>query len=139
MAIEVDYVHNRSRDEKVLHDKPTCVQPGDGRQLSRSRTSPRARRIRNFGAIGYYAYTGRSDYHGAADAVDQAVQQPVAGSANYTLSQIKNDEPSQPISGHTLVPFPVAPDLGDEYGLAETDQRHRAVFNGIWQVGSASR
>ena len=39
------------------------------------------------------------------------------------------------MSGTTLVPFPVAPDLGAEYGLAETDQRHRAVFNGIWQVG----
>jgi hypothetical protein len=34
-----------------------------------------------------------------------------------------------------MVPFAVAPDLGGEYGLAETDQRHRAVFNGIWQVG----
>jgi hypothetical protein len=48
---------------------------------------------------------------------------------------IKNDEPSQPFSGHTLVPFPVAVDLGNEYGLAVTDQRHRAVFNGIWDVG----
>ena len=32
-------------------------------------------------------------------------------------------------------PFPVAPDLGGERSLAETDQRHRLVFNGIWQVG----
>jgi hypothetical protein len=39
------------------------------------------------------------------------------------------------MSGTTLVPFPAASDLGAEYGLAETDQRHRAVFNGIWQVG----
>ena len=33
------------------------------------------------------------------------------------------------------VPFPVAKDLGGDYSLAVTDQRHRAVFNGIWQVG----
>ena len=33
------------------------------------------------------------------------------------------------------MPFPVAPDMGNEYGLAVTDQRHRAVFNGIWEVG----
>ncbi len=29
----------------------------------------------------------------------------------------------------------MAVDLGGEYGPAVTDQRHRAVFNGIWQVG----
>jgi hypothetical protein len=33
------------------------------------------------------------------------------------------------------VPFPVAADLGGEYTLAATDQRHRAALNGIWQVG----
>ena len=31
--------------------------------------------------------------------------------------------------------FDVEPDLGAEYTLAATDQRHRAVFNGIWEVG----
>ncbi len=30
--------------------------------------------------------------------------------------------------------FAVAPDLGGEYGLATSDQRHRAVFNGIWEL-----
>ena len=61
-------------------------------------------------------------------------------SANYTLSRIENDEPSKPIERTTLVPFPVAADIGAEYGLAETDQRHRAVFNGIWRgLGTASR
>jgi hypothetical protein len=29
----------------------------------------------------------------------------------------------------------VAPDLGGEYTIAATDQRHRATLNGIWQVG----
>jgi hypothetical protein len=32
------------------------------------------------------------------------------------------------------VAFDVAPDLGNEYTLAPSDQRHRLVFNGIWQV-----
>ncbi len=32
------------------------------------------------------------------------------------------------------LPFAVAPDLGGEYGLATSDQRHRAVFNGIWEL-----
>ena len=44
-------------------------------------------------------------------------------------------EPAVP-AGSTIVPFAVAPDLGNEWALADTDQRHRAVFNGIWEVGS---
>jgi hypothetical protein len=33
------------------------------------------------------------------------------------------------------VTFKVAPDIAGERTLGPTDQRHRAVFNGIWQVG----
>ena len=33
------------------------------------------------------------------------------------------------------VSFALQSPLGEEYGLAATDQRHRAVFNGIWQMG----
>jgi len=29
----------------------------------------------------------------------------------------------------------LAPDMGGEYTLAATDQRHRATFNGIWDAG----
>lgn len=41
------------------------------------------------------------------------------------------------MTGRTIVPFDVVSDLGGDasYGLAGTDQRHRAVFNGIWEVG----
>lgn len=38
--------------------------------------------------------------------------------------------------GSPDVGFPVAPDLGSEYTLAVSDQRHRAVFNGLWQLPS---
>ena len=34
-----------------------------------------------------------------------------------------------------LLRFDVAPDIGDDYALANTDQRHRATFNGIWEMG----
>ena len=55
-------------------------------------------------------------------------------SATYTLSWLRSAE-NQPFSGLSIVPFPVQPDLGNEWTLAGDDQRHRAVFNGIWQVG----
>jgi hypothetical protein len=31
--------------------------------------------------------------------------------------------------------FDVVNDIGDDYALANTDQRHRATFNGIWEMG----
>src|SRR5262249_39821989 len=55
------------------------------------------------------------------------------GSLTYTLSGLWDQDPA-PISGFTEVPFAVAPDIGGERSLAETDQRHRLVFNGLWQA-----
>ena len=52
----------------------------------------------------------------------------------YTVGGLWNAIP-RPMSGARIVDFPVPADLGDEYTLAETDQRHRLVFNGIWQPG----
>jgi hypothetical protein len=55
-------------------------------------------------------------------------------SDTYTLAWFK-DAANQPFSGLVLVPFTVARDLGNEYSLADTDQRHRAVMSGIWEIG----
>ncbi len=54
-------------------------------------------------------------------------------SATYTLSGLW-DADSRPFSGLEPVPFATAPDMGGEWAFSESDQRHRAVFNGIWQV-----
>ena len=134
LAIEMDYVRNRSRNEKVLHNNVNLrYSEATGANLPFSNVNNRL--FPQWGAIGYYAYTGESDHHGLQTTVTKRFSDRWQFSGNYTLSQIKNDEPSQPISGQTLVPFPVASDMGGEYGLAVTDQRHRAVFNGIWEVG----
>ena len=134
MAIEVDYVDNRGRQEKVLHTNANLTyNPATGVNYPFSDFSRRV--FPNWGAVGFYAYTGRSDYNGVQTAFTKRLSNNWQFSANYLLARIRNDEPSQPISGQAEVPFAVAPDLGAEYGLSETDQRHRAVFNGIWQVG----
>jgi hypothetical protein len=41
----------------------------------------------------------------------------------------------QPFSGINPVPFKTAPDLGGEWSFSAGDLRHRAVLNGIWEVG----
>jgi hypothetical protein len=58
-------------------------------------------------------------------------------SGTYTLEWVRDKEPRPHTwngSAIVEVPFPTAPDLGGEYGLAAGDQRHRAVFNGIWEL-----
>ena len=61
-------------------------------------------------------------------------------SATYTLLGLWEAE-SPPFTGDRAtnrfipVPFPTAPDMGAENTLSVADQRHHAVFNGIWEVG----
>jgi len=77
--------------------------------------------------------TGKSDYHGLQTHFTKRMSHRWQGSLTYTLSGLWDQDPA-PLSGFTEVPFPVVQDLGGERSLAETDQRHRLVFNGIWQV-----
>ena len=134
MALEVDYNYSRNRAEKVIHDNANLTyDPATGLNYP---FSDRSRRFYpEWGSIGYFAHNGRSNYHGLQTALTKRFSNRWQASANYLLSGLWNIGPAQPISGHAEVPFPVAPDMGNEYGLAVTDQRHRAVFNGIWQVG----
>ena len=55
-------------------------------------------------------------------------------SGTYSLRYFWDAEPP-PFSGTDPVPFATAPDLGGEWSLGAGDQRHRATFSGIWDVG----
>jgi hypothetical protein len=55
-------------------------------------------------------------------------------SGSYALAGAWDGE-ALPLSGLQPVTFKVAPDLGGDYSLGVSDQRHRAVVNGIWQLG----
>jgi hypothetical protein len=84
---------------------------------------------------------GRSNYHGLETAFTKRFSQRWQASATYTLSRLKDDngglcQTSATPDGPVCPPltFRLAPDLGGDYSLANTDQRHRAVFNGIWEL-----
>jgi hypothetical protein len=77
---------------------------------------------------------GWSNYHALQTALTKRFADNWQGSVTYTLGGVWNATP-RPMSGTRIVDFDVPGDLGDEYTLAETDQRHRLVFNGIWQPG----
>jgi hypothetical protein len=132
-ALEVDYVYNGSRDEKIIMDNVNVsYDPATG--LNRPYSVASTRPYPLLGIISVTPYTGWSNYHAMQSALTRRFNNRWQGSVTYTLGRLKNAE-SNPMSGRTIVGFPVAADLGNEYTLAETDQRHRVVLNGIVQLG----
>lgn len=132
MAFEVDYVYNRSRNEKVIAGNINIAyDPATGVNYPFSDVNRRPYPL--FGVVSMTPYSGYSNYHGLQTALTKRFSNRWQGSLTYTLSGLRNSDPL-PMSGLREVTFDVAPDLGDEYTLAITDQRHRLVLNGIWQV-----
>jgi hypothetical protein len=84
----------------------------------------------DFGLINQFRSEGWSNYHALQTAFTRRMSNGWQASATYLLAMLKDAESSP-------APFKVAPDLGGEYSLAASDQRHRVVFNGIWQLPHA--
>ena len=132
-AVDINYVNVRSRDEKSIQDNVNITfDPATGDPYPYSNVARRA--FPTYGVVGMIPHTGQSDYHGLQTAVTKRMSDNWQASLTYTLAGLWDQDP-QPISGFTEVPFTVAKDLGGERSLAEGDQRHRLVFNGIWEVG----
>ena len=87
-----------------------------------------------WGVVSMYRMVGRSNYNGLQTVFTKRLSHRWQGTLTYTLSTLKDSDP-QPVSGLTEVPFAVLRVFGTDYGPAVSDQRHRAVFNGIWDVG----
>jgi hypothetical protein len=133
IAVEADYVYSQGRNEKdVLDNMNLTYNPATGANYPFSDISRRA--YPEFGAISMVIRGGRSSYHALQTAITKRLSRRWQGSATYTLSGLWDATPP-PFSGLAPVPFPTSPDMGNEFTLAATDMRHRAVFNGIWQVG----
>ena len=132
-SMDLNYVNIRSRDEKSIQDNVNITfDPATGNPYPYSDVAHRA--FPTYGVVGMIPHTGQSDYHGLQTSFTKRMSDNWQGSLTYTLSGLWDQDPA-PISGFTEVPFPVAKDLGGERSLAEGDQRHRLVFNGIWEVG----
>jgi hypothetical protein len=133
MAFDADYIYGRGTGEKdTLDNVNLTYDPATGANL------PYTNRARlpypQYGIISMIPHNTRSIYHGLQTSFTKRFSRRWQASATYTLSGFW-DAQNQPFSGLDIVPFTVQPDLGNELTLADTDQRHRAVFNGIWQVG----
>ena len=137
MAVEMDYVYVGGRDERTnqgsqLNNVNLSYDPATGVNYPFSDISRRP--FQDWGAIYMNVMGGHSNSHSMQTAFTKRLSNRWQASGTYTLSWLY-DSSAPPVSGTQLVPFPVASDLGGDYSYAATDQRHRATFNGIWQVG----
>ena len=133
MAFDADYVYSQGRAEKDTVDNVNLAYDaatGVNLPYTNRATLP----YPEYGIISMIPHNTRSSYHGLQTSFTKRMSHRWQASATYTLSWFK-DAQNQPFSGLVLVPFPVAPDLGNEFTLADTDQRHRAVLSAIWEVG----
>ncbi|MGE3840436.1 MAG: TonB-dependent receptor [Vicinamibacterales bacterium] len=132
MAFEADYVYTKGSNEKdVVDNINLAFNPATGANYP---VSDRARLpFPDWGVVSMNSHLGRSEYQALQTAFTKRFSQRWQASASYTLSWLWNAN-TKPFSGLKQVDFPTVPDLGGEWGLSADDQRHRAVFNGIWQV-----
>jgi hypothetical protein len=137
IALQVDYVHTQGSHEKdVLDNANLAYNAATGGNYAFTNANRGLLPWPSAGVISMINYNSRSSLRALQTAFTKRMSNHWQGSVTYTLSWFY-DEEGQPISGRTIVPFAVSDDLGGtgSYGLAASDQRHRAVFNGIWQVG----
>jgi hypothetical protein len=133
MAVEADYIYSKGDHEKDIIDNTNLTfNPATGANYPFSDASRRA--YPQYGLISMSIRTGWSSYHALQTSFTKRLSNRWQASATYTLAGLWNAE-APPMTGLQQVPFPTAPDLGGEFTFDPTDQRHRMVFNGIWQVG----
>lgn len=141
-AVTADYVYSKGSHEKDVVDNVNLTfNPATGANYP---STDRTRRLDpNWGTVSMNSHMARSAYHAVQTSVTKRLSNRWQASANYTLAWLYNAD-SRPFTGErdasgniTLfqVPFDTQPDLGGEWSLSGDDQRHRFVFNGIWEVG----
>ena len=135
MALDADYIYTGERKvswNETGYNINLSYNPATGVNYPFSDISRRP--YPEYGAIDMWIPTGaRSNYHALSTAFTKRMSNGWQASGTYLLSGLW-DAYAQPYSGLQQVPFEVAPDLGAEYTLAQNDQRHRVVLNGIWQL-----
>jgi hypothetical protein len=134
MGVTADYSFNGLRKDRVTgYNINLSFNPATG--LNYPFTDISHRPYPDWGQVPMDIFAGRSNSNGLELSLTKRMSHRWQASGNYTLSTLRDGQPA-PWSGVlNAVPFAVQGPLGEEYGLAATDQRHRAVFNGIWQPG----
>ena len=97
----------------------------------------------DWGTVNFEWLAGWSNYYGTDFSFTKRYSDNWQLTTSYTLAYFKDAYPRRDqwfigadgLATHAPIPFPLAPDMGGEWALSSSDQRHRFVFNGIWEVG----
>jgi carboxypeptidase family protein len=142
MSFQADYVwtgeRNRenSRQINLTYDAVTGI--------NKPFTDISTRPFPVWGSVSMRFADGRSNYNALETAFSKRFSHHWQGSATYTLSSYKDLDPVRLLPGCQYlmsapgvcnVPVPTRVEYGGgDYGYAVGDQRHRAVFNAIWEL-----
>jgi hypothetical protein len=151
MSVEANYVYTAGRLEETVHNANLSYNPATGANYPFSDISHRP--FPDWGVVLLEFLEGHSDYHGTDVTFTKRFSDRWQATATYTLGFFKDGLPLRPqwylgpdgVMARREVGFPLAADMGGDYGYAGSnvgggfgqagDQRHRAVLNGVWEVG----
>jgi hypothetical protein len=142
-AVEVNYQYTGQRREEVTANMNLTYDPATGDNIPYSNVA--ARVYPEWGFVNGEFMQGWSNWHAFVISANKRFSDRWQFSGNYTLGAVKDSlgppcqtqRASDPNGEASCVPitFTLRPDIAGEYTFAATDQRHRAVANGIWNVG----
>jgi carboxypeptidase family protein/TonB-dependent receptor-like protein len=151
MSVEANYVFTAGRLEETVHNANLSYNPATGANYPFADITRRP--FPQWGVVLLEYLEGQSNYQGTDLTFTKRFSDRWQATATYTLGFFKDRVPARPqwylgpdgVMAQREVGFPLAPDLGGDYGYAGAyfaggagaagDQRHRAVLNGLWDVG----
>ena len=139
MAFESNVVYTGGRNEEYTENINLSYNPATGANYPSSDVSRRP--LPQFGPVQLALFEGRSNYYGWENSFTKRMTDRWQATITYTLGQMK-DAIGNPYAwsvvnnslSRSALDFPLATDIGADYTLAATDQRHRAVFSGIYEA-----
>ena len=151
MSFEANYVYTGGRLEESSTNANLSYNPATGANYRFSDASRRP--FPQWGLVNFELLEGWSNYHAGDFTLTKRFSNRWQASGTYTLGFFRDAEPlrdqwylgSNGVVTRRPLGFPLAADMGGDYGPAGAyfaggagasgDQRHRAAFNGIWDVG----
>ena len=141
VAVEMSYQFTGQRQEEVTGNQNLTYDPATGDNIPFSIINSRV--YPEWGYVNGEFMQGWSNWHALVTSFTKRFSNRWQLSGNYTLGAVKDSQgpPCQTvrqadgIAGCVPITFKLRPDVEGEYTFAATDQRHRAVMNGIWDVG----
>jgi outer membrane receptor protein involved in Fe transport len=145
----IDPVSGQTFTVQRFPGQGTAPLPGCVPQATSFTTSTPLRRFLNYNRIDLFEDSARSRYHGLAIQVRRRFSPShivpfFEGSGSqllvsYTLSKAEDDKPDQtsvvPGGGDDSKVVQNSFDLADDFGYADSDQRHRLVISSVYEVG----